>query len=200
MAMQTTGPSTEEPSVAALARSWQAGAVAGVITLILGIIVTVHPTGSLNVIAILIGVLLLISGIFHLIRVFDADEPHRVWLGIAGLLFIVAGVILIRHLSLTLAIIGLFVGLTWIVQGVVALVAGLAGGSRQGRGWWIAFGLISLVAGIVVATAPVSSLTTLAILVGIWFIIMGVFEIAGALILRHGLHAAHAGPAHPRPA
>lgn len=198
--MQTTGPPTEEPSAAALARSWQAGAVAGVVTLILGIIVTVHPTGSLNVIAILIGVTLLISGIFHLIRVFDADEPHRVWLGIAGLLFIVAGVILIRHLSLTLAIIGLFVGLTWIIQGVVALVAGLGGGSRQGRGWWIAFGLISLIAGIVVATAPVSSLTTLAVLVGIWFIVMGVFEIAGALILRHGLHAAQAGPAHPRPA
>jgi uncharacterized membrane protein HdeD (DUF308 family) len=200
MVMQTTGPPTEENSAAALARSWQAGAVAGVVTLILGIIVAVHPSGSLNVIAVLIGIALLISGIFHLIRVFDADEPHRVWLGIAGLLFIVAGVILIRHLSLTVAIIGLFVGLTWIVQGVVVLVAGLAGGSRQGRGWWIAFGLISLIAGIVVATAPISSLTTLAVLLGIWFIIMGVFEIAGALILRHGLHAAGATPAHPKPA
>jgi len=38
----------------------------------------------LNVIAVLIGVLLVISGIFNLVRVFDRSEPHRVWLGIAG--------------------------------------------------------------------------------------------------------------------
>lgn len=193
--MQTAAPPTGEPSAGVLARSWQAGLIVGIVTLILGIIVTAHPTGSLNVIAVLIGVILLLSGLFHLIRVFDAEEPHRVWLGIAGLLFIVAGVILIRHLSLTRAIIGLFVGLTWIVQGVVALVAGLAGGSRQGRGWWIAFGAVSLIAGIVVAATPLSSLTTLAVLLGIWFIIMGVFEIAGALILRHGIHTTHSRPA-----
>jgi uncharacterized membrane protein HdeD (DUF308 family) len=136
-----------------------------------------------------------LSGIFHLVRVFDTEEPHRVWLGIAGLLFIVAGVILIRHLSMTRAIIGLFVGITWIVQGITALVAGLAGGSREGRGWWIAFGVISLIAGIVVAAAPLSSLNTLAVLVGIWFIIMGIFEIAGAFILRHALRRTPVQPA-----
>jgi uncharacterized membrane protein HdeD (DUF308 family) len=187
MAMHTTAPHTGEQSAVVMARSWQASLVLGVVTLILGVIVTVHPTTSLNIIAVLIGIILVLSGIFHLVRVFDTEEPHRIWLGIAGLLFIVAGVILIRHLSMTRAIIGLFVGITWIVQGVVALVAGLAGGSREGRGWWIVFGVISLIAGIVVAASPLSSLTTLAVLVGIWFIIMGLFEIAGAFILRHAL-------------
>lgn len=134
MAMHTTAPQTGEPSAVVMARSWQAGLVLGVVTLILGVIVTVHPTTSLNVIAVLIGIMLLISGIFHLVRVFDAEEPHRIWLGIAGLLFIVAGVILIRHLSLTRAIIGLFVGITWIVQGVVALVAWRGAHVRAGAG------------------------------------------------------------------
>lgn len=195
MAMQTTAPQAGEQSAVVMARSWQASLILGVVTLILGVIVTVHPTTSLNVIAVLIGIILVLSGIFHLVRVFDTEEPHRVWLGIAGLLFIVAGVILIRHLDLTRAIIGLFVGITWIVQGITALVAGLAGGSREGRGWWIAFGVISLIAGIVVAAAPLSSLTTLAVLVGIWFIIMGIFEIAGAFILRHALRRTPVQPA-----
>src|SRR5439155_667447 len=131
-----------------MARSWQISLFMGIVTLILGIIVAVHPTGSLNVIAVLLGILLIISGIFHLIRVFDPAEPHRIWLGFAGLLFIVAGVILIRHLDLTRAIIGLFIGITWIVQGVAALIAGIGGGSHEGRGWWIAFGVISVIAGI----------------------------------------------------
>jgi len=167
-----------------MAVSWQATLVLGVLSLILGLIVSFHPEGSLNVLAVLIGVFMILSGIFHLIRVFDAREAHRVWLGIAGLLFIVIGVVLIRHLHLTRALIGLFVGITWVVQGVAALIGGIAGGAREGRGWWIAFGAVSLIAGIVVTATPVDSLTVLAVLVGIWCIIMGIFEIIGGLMLR----------------
>src|SRR5215470_14981945 len=112
-----------------LAGSWVAA-------LILGLIVSLHPSGSVNVIAVLLGVLAILSGIFNLIRVFDPQEAHRVWQGIAGLLFIVIGVILIRHLHLTRAIIGLIIGITWIVQGLAALIGGISGGVREGRAWW----------------------------------------------------------------
>jgi uncharacterized membrane protein HdeD (DUF308 family) len=179
-----------EPSPPAmLAGSWQATMFLGVVTLILGVIVSFHPTGSLNVIAVLLGILMILSGIFHLIRVFDPRERHRVWLGIAGLLFIVIGVVLIRHLHLTRALIGLVIGITWIVQGLTALIGGISGGVREGRAWWITFGVISLIAGIVVAATPADSVTVLAVLLGIWFIIMGIFEIIGAFLLRHALRA-----------
>ena len=172
-----------------LAGSWQATLFLGVLTLILGIIVSFHPTGSLNVLAVLLGVLMILSGIFHLIRVFDPQELHRVWLGVAGLLFIVIGVVLIRHLHLTLALVGLIIGITWIVQGLAALIGGISGGVREGRAWWIIFGAVSLIAGIVVAAAPTSSLSVLAVLLGIWFIVMGIFEIIGGFLLRHALRA-----------
>ena len=179
----------EEPSAPGLlAASWQATLVLGVLTLILGIIVSFHPTGSLNVVAVLLGILMILSGIFHLIRVFEPDEQHRIWAGIAGLLFIVIGVVLIRHLHLTRAIIGLVIGITWIVQGLTSLIAGVSGGVREGRAWWIIFGIVSLIAGIVVAATPASSLNVLAVLLGIWFIIMGIFEIAGGFLLRRALH------------
>jgi uncharacterized membrane protein HdeD (DUF308 family) len=181
-------------------RSWQAALLLGVATLILGVIVAFHPSTSLAVIAVLIGVLLIISGLVQIIRVFDASEQHRVWLGIAGLLFIVAGVVLIRHLHLSVALIGLIVGITWIVQGMSALVGGLSGEVREGRGWWIFFGVISLIAGIVVVSSPVSSVTTLAILVGIWFVVMGLVEIAGAFMLRRAIPAPGARSAAVPPA
>ena len=180
-----------------MAESWQATLVLGVLTLILGIVVSFHPTGSLNFVAVLIGILMILSGIFHLIRVFGHDESHRVWLGLAGLLFIVIGVVLIRHLHLTVALIGLFVGITWVVQGVTALIGGIAGGSREGRGWWIAFGAVSLIAGIVVTATPTSSLTVLAALLGVWFIIMGLFEIIGGLMLRRAARTLEAAPTAP---
>jgi uncharacterized membrane protein HdeD (DUF308 family) len=178
-----------------MARTWQATVFFGGLTLILGIIVSLRPSGSLNVVAVLLGVLMILSGIIHLIRVFDPLEANRVWLGIAGLLFIVIGVILIRHLHLTRSIIGLIIGISWIVQGLTALIGGIAGGVREGRAWWITFGLVSLIAGIVVVSTPASSLNVLAVLLGIWFVIMGVFEIIGGLLLRHALRASeHAAP------
>jgi uncharacterized membrane protein HdeD (DUF308 family) len=177
--------------VGMLAGSWQSALFLGVVTLILGLIVTFHPTTSLNVLAVLLGILMILSGLFHLIRVFDPRERHRVWLGIAGLLFIVIGVILIRHLHLTRSIIGLVVGLTWIVQGLTALIGGISGGVREGRAWWIIFGAVSLIAGIVVVSAPASSLDVLATLLGIWFVVMGIFEIIGGFLIRHALHKAN---------
>jgi len=168
--------------------SWLAAVIVGALTLILGLIVALHPSTSVNVIAVLLGILTILSGIFHLIRVFDPEEAHRVWLGIAGLLFIVIGVILIRHLHLTRAIIGLIIGITWIVQGLAALIGGISGGVREGRAWWIIFGAASLIAGIAVTVTPASSLNVLATLLGIWFMVMGVFEIIGGLLLRHAIH------------
>jgi uncharacterized membrane protein HdeD (DUF308 family) len=184
-----------------LARSWQTTVVLGAVTLILGLIVSFHPGGSLNVVAVLLGIIMICSGLFHLVRIFGPGEAHRVWLGISGLLLIVIGVILIRHLHLTTALIGLLVGLTWIVQGVTSVIAGIAGfrdGPSEGRGWWIAFGALSVIAGIVVTATPVTSITFLAALLGIWFIVMGLFEIIAGFMLRRAVNTAEAtltGPA-----
>ncbi len=113
-------------------------------------------------------------------------------------MFVVVGVVLIRHLHLTRAIVGLFIGITWIVQGLTALIGGIAGDVREGKAWWIAFGAVSVVAGLVVALSPASSLTFLAVLLGIWFIIMGIFEVIAGLMLRRALKDLAAPvPAHP---
>jgi uncharacterized membrane protein HdeD (DUF308 family) len=181
--MVSVDDDTQTSPNSALAASWQATLVVGALTLILGLVVSFHPTGSLNVIAVLLGILMILSGIFHLVRMFDSNEMHRVWLGIAGLMFIVVGVVLIRHLDLSRALI------TWIVQGLTVLIGGMAGDVREGRPWWIAFGVVSVIAGIVVASTPASSVNVLAVLLGIWFVIMGIFEIIGALLLRHELRA-----------
>ena len=171
---------------------WQMELIAGVITLGLGIVLALKPSQSLNVIAVFIGILLIIGGIFHFIRALDHEEQHRAWIAIAGLLEVVVGVVMIRHLSLTLSVIGLLIGIVWIVQGIVALMAGIMGGTPGTRGWTIAFGVISLAAGIVVVAVPEKSVTTLAVLIGIWFIIMGLFELIAGFVLRSELKKAGA--------
>lgn len=190
--MEQEEPGTELPPALAVMGAWQTTLFLGVTTLVLGLIVTFHPSVSLNVIAVLIGLLLIVSGIFHLIRVFGSSESHRVWLGISGLLLIVIGVVLIRHLHLTVAIIGLTVGISWIVQGLSALAASFSGAFQEGRGWWIFFGIISLIGGIVITAVPVASVTALAVLIGIWFVVAGLFEIAAGFMLRHAITSSRA--------
>jgi uncharacterized membrane protein HdeD (DUF308 family) len=167
----------------------------GLATLILGVIVAIHPTVSLSVIAVLLGILLIFSGVFQIVEAFDAAEHSRVWRGIAGVLLIVAGIVLIRHLHLSIALIGLIVGLTWVVQGISALVGGISGSSMGLGTWWLAvFGVISLIAGIVVISAPVASVTTLAALLGIWFAVIGVFEMLGAFLSWRARRKGGGGP------
>lgn len=174
----------DEAGMEAAVNSWQATVVLGVITLVLGLIVTFYPSATVNVISVLFGLLLIASGLFHLIRVFGGNEAHRVWIGISGLLLLVIGVVLLRHLHVTVALIGLIIGITWIVQGVTALIVSFAGGAREGRGWWIVFGIFSLMGGIVIVAVPTESVKVIAVLIGIWFIFQGLFEIAGGLRIR----------------
>jgi uncharacterized membrane protein HdeD (DUF308 family) len=177
------------------ALGWQATLFIGAASVILGLIVAFHPTGSLNVIAVLLGILMIFSGIFHIVDAVGGAEQGRVWRGIAGILFIVGGTVLIRHLHLSLALIGLVIGLTWVVQGVIALLAGFSAGRGAPGGWWpVVFGVVSLAAGIIVISTPVGSVTTLATLMGIWFVVMGVFEMAGAIVFRRALRPAGTGP------
>ena len=183
--MEPDESGTDLPPGFAATTGWQATLIVGIITFVLGLIVTLHPSGSLNVIAVLLGLLMIVSGLFHLFRVFGAGQSHRVWHGIAGLLLVVIGVVLIRHLHLTVALVGLIIGLSWIVEGVAALISAFAGDSREGRGWWIFFGILTLVGGIVIVAWPVESVTAIAVLIGIWFIILGLVEIVGGIMLRN---------------
>jgi uncharacterized membrane protein HdeD (DUF308 family) len=176
------------PAVLLMINGWQATLILGLVTLVLGVIVTAHPNGSLKVLAVLIGIAALVSGIFQLIRAFDRTAQHRAWVGTAGLVFILLGVVLIRHLNLTVALVALLVGLTWIVQGIAGLMSAVTG-PREGAVWWGVFGFISLIAGIVVIASPEASVTVLAVLVGIWLLVMGLLEIVAALILQHALAA-----------
>lgn len=186
--MDDDDPGQPPPTVLLMINGWQATLMLGLVTLVFGVIVTAHPNGSLRVLAVLLGIAAIVSGIFHLIRTFDQAAPHRLWLGISGLLFIAFGVVLIRHLHLTLAIIALLVAISWIIQGTAGLMSAFSG-PREGAAWWGVFGFVSLIAGIVVVAVPESSVTVLAVLAGIWLVVLGLLQVVAALVLQQAASA-----------
>jgi uncharacterized membrane protein HdeD (DUF308 family) len=190
MESERSGETRETEVWSGLAFSRGVGLTIGAITLILGIILAFRPTHSLAAIAVLLGVVMMVSGVFHLARALGGRENERVWRGLSGVIFFLVGLALLRHLDVTVALIGLFVGIAWIIQGISALVESLGPGRERVRtGWTVFFGVISLIAGIVVVSAPIASVTTLTIFMGIWFIIMGIIEIIGSLIAKPALTA-----------
>jgi uncharacterized membrane protein HdeD (DUF308 family) len=180
------------PTVLLMLNGWQATLMLGLTTLVFGVIVTADPDDSPHVLVVLVGVAAIISGIFHLIRTFEPRAEHRLWLGVSGLVFIAVGLVLIRYLHLTLAAVALLVGLAWIVQGTAALMS-MFSRPREGAVWWGVFGCASFIAGIVVVAVPDTSVTVLAVLAGIWLLVIGLLEVVAALVLQH--HAASAGAA-----
>ncbi len=163
---------------------WRATFTVGLVTTVLGLIVAFRPTQSLSVVMVLFGLLLIISGAYQLARAIGSAERERLWHGVAAAAFIIAGLVMIRHMHFSLAVIGLVIGATWVLQGVALLALALLIGPGPHAGWTAFFGVVSLIAGIVVMAAPVVSVATLTSLVGAWFVIMGLLEMLGALLPR----------------
>jgi uncharacterized membrane protein HdeD (DUF308 family) len=168
-----------------LAKSWRLAFVAGFITMLAGIVVTLEPGTSLIVIAILVGAEFIASGMYRIIRSFTDNGSHgRVLFGILGVLSILVGAILIRHFDLTLLLVSTVVGVIWIALGVSEITIGFSSSDPSARRWLAGIGILGVIAGVVILAYPVSSLLTLALLLGIWLIIRGVAEMSAALATR----------------
>jgi uncharacterized membrane protein HdeD (DUF308 family) len=101
-----------------------------------------------------------------------------------GLLLIVAG-ILIFSVDWTVRSLATFIGVLFIVQGVVeALTVGLDAHVRRAN---VVTGLLSIATGIVIIAWPGPGLVAVAIVLGAWLIVIGTLTISGAFAARRVL-------------
>lgn len=193
MSQSKTAASSDVNDVLATAgRHWGLLLTFGILSVGLGAAMMIWPQATVAVIAILLGVWLLVSGVFSLVTSFAASEGDtgsRVLTGIAGALSIVLGVLCFRGIFQAVEILALFVGIGWLMRGVFETTAGIQAKGQPGRGWAIAIGALSIVAGIVVLVWPAPSLTVLAWISGIWLVVLGIFEIIAAFGLRSAAEA-----------
>lgn len=155
----------------------------GAVTLVAGILVLVWPGQSLLTIAVILGIWLLVAGVFRLVAAIALDEAQassRVLIALLGVLSILVGLLCLARPFQTVTALALLLGAFWVVGGVIEFFHGLSG-SVSGRGWAVAGGLISVIAGIVVLAYPGASVLVLVWLFGIWLIVLGIVGIAGGL-------------------
>jgi uncharacterized membrane protein HdeD (DUF308 family) len=189
MAATAQGP---VPSL--LPQLWKSTLASGILSLILGIVVLSWPGISVLVAAVVFGVYLVMAGIAQVIFAFSlpVSAGTRILLFISGAASLILAVLAFRHFGEGYAVLllAIWIGIGFIFRGVATTVSAISDPTLPGRGWSILVGVMSLIAGLVVMAWPFQSIITLAIVVGIWFVVIGAFEIVSAF----GIHRASKEP------
>lgn len=168
---------------------WWLALGAAVIGVVLGVMMMAWPEATLKVVAALFGVWLLLHGVVRIVQAITAsarEGSERAILGVIGVLFVIAGVIALRNLLVSLAVVITLVGLMWLIGGIVELVGAFAGHGGY-RLWHAVLGCLSIVAALVVLVWPDLSLLTLVYVTGAWMIIMGLIQAALVIGARRSL-------------
>lgn len=171
---------------------WKSTLVSGVLALILGVLVLARPGESIIVAAILFGIYLLVTGVAQVILAFSlpvVSAGERVLLFISGAAALILAIFCFRHFNAddegyAVLLLSIFVGIGFIFRGVATVAAGISDPQLPGRSWQIFLGVLTLLAGVVMLAYPFTSLVALAFAVGVWLIVIGVFEIVTAFGIR----------------
>ncbi len=165
---------------------WKSALLSGVLAIILGAMVLAWPAITLFVAAVFFGAYLLITGVSQVFFAFSlhVSAGGRVLLFLSGAAALILAVLCFRSLQESILLLAIWIGIGFIFRGVATAVSAISDPTLPGRGWELFIGVISLIAGVVMLASPFASLATLTQVVGIWLIILGLFEAISAFGIR----------------
>ena len=166
-----------------LGRSWWAFLVLGIVWVLFGMFVLSYRVGSLLALAVLAGVVFILSGVAELGAASRATSWRWLYV-VSGVLSAIAGVIAFIWPGITLFVLSVVLSWFLVVMGVIHVVGALAGPKRD---WWwttLLLGAAEFLLGAWAAGYPGRSLLVFVNLVGIYALIHGFTEIFGAFTLR----------------
>src|SRR5690554_1642288 len=169
-------------------KNWYIPLIAGIIYITMGIIVLNSPEDSILALAIFFGVTFLIAGLFEVIFALTNRRNLESWgrsLGF-GILTTLVGLILTLNPPISITTIALFVGFMVIFRSIVTigLSLDLRNYGSDKWGWLFTLGIVGVLLSFVLIWNPKTAVLSLVILIGINFIIAGIFRILFSLLLR----------------
>ena len=162
--------------------NWWALALRAVAALVLGILCFVLTGIALALLVVLFAAYLLVDGVFALIAAFRG----RSWfLGLEGLLGIVAGIVAFVLPGLTALVLALIIATWAILTGILEIYASFHLRKVIRNEWMLGLGgVLSIIFGLLMAIFPGAGLATIVYLIGAYAILWGVMLLILALTLR----------------
>lgn len=184
--MRMENSSAMLPAPRLLPHLWKTTLISGVLSLAVGVAIVAWPGISVLVAAVAFGVYLLITGAAQVAFAFalHVSAGSRILLFVSGAASLILAVLAFRHFGNAVLLLAIWIGVGFIFRGVATTVSAISDPTLPGRGWQIFIGVISLLAGIVVMASPFDSIITLAWVVGVWCIVIGVMEVVSAFGIR----------------
>jgi uncharacterized membrane protein HdeD (DUF308 family) len=165
-------------------RSWwrRVAVLGGVVSITLGLILVIWPDATLYIVAVLIGLWLILSGAVRVAQAAFIPEGRsagaRVLQAIAGVVFIVVGVLCMKNLTTSLTLLALIIGIAWLFGGVVEIFAAFSPAAHGwGRVGGIALGVIAIAAAITILVWPEPSLRVIVWITGLWLLALGLVQL-----------------------
>jgi uncharacterized membrane protein HdeD (DUF308 family) len=163
-------------------RSWGTLLALGIVALVFGIVVLANIWASVRLVAIFAGLFLLFAGVLQFVRAGGAQQ--RAGKIVAGIVAVVAGILLIAWPEASVKTVAVIVGVSFLIWGIVWAVAALVDRGEEGWGVAFGFGVLLAIIGVVVVAWPGPTIAVLMILVGLNAVLFGVASIAQAIAIR----------------
>jgi uncharacterized membrane protein HdeD (DUF308 family) len=162
---------------------WWLVLVEGIVLALLGLVLLVAPGASLSLLVWLVGIYLLIAGIFRIIGIF-LDSSSWGWKLAAGILCLIAGLAILSNPLWSTTLLS-----TWLVilVGLLAMLQGVAGliVAFQGGGWGMgALSVVGILFGLFLVINPLIGVATLTLILAIFMLIGGVGAVVQAFRMR----------------
>jgi len=158
---------------------WWSYLIRGIIAIIVGVMLLAWTGATARVIADIVGLFAILDGLVNVILSIMRAVDKEKWVGtlIWGLVGILIGGIIISRPAVLLTIIVVLVGLWAIIMGIVMLVGSVEMPPHTGRGWVGLLGILSVGLGIIILAYPYGSVYAAAVLIGIYALVVGCFDI-----------------------
>jgi|tagenome__1003787_1003787.scaffolds.fasta_scaffold20933993_4 uncharacterized membrane protein HdeD (DUF308 family) len=187
------------PGADRIADHWGLVLAYGLVSVGLGLVLAVWPGETLVVCAVLIAIQILVSGVLRIVMAVGGrglDGGMRALQGLIGGFALIVGLLCLRHPVQTLLVIGILLGVWWVVSGVIDVVGALVSPVHGRRAWDVVTGVISILAGGFLLVNPKLSLGVLVVVICVWLFLIGGIALFTAFKLRseQRQEAAAAGP------
>ena len=157
--------------------------IGAVLSAIVGTILLAWTGAALFIVAMVLGIYFVVRGIVRLVSGIFAPgltAGGRTLSIILGILLVVVGIFVLKNPGDSLALLGILIGLSWIIDGIATLVES---SQAVSRGFAIVAGILGIVAGIVVLFVPLESVAVLTMIAGLFLVVIAVGQIIGAIVL-----------------
>ena len=162
---------------------WWLVLIEGIALALLGILLIVNPGISTVILIQFLGIYWMVVGIFKIVSIFQ-DNALWGWKLFAGILGILAGIIVVRHPIWSPLIVGsaliIVLGIQGIIIGIVSIIQAF-----RGAGWGAGIlGAVSILIGVVMLANAWLFTFSLPWVIGVMAIVGGIIAIVAAFRLR----------------